>query len=92
MGLICVRASIHFDMRSTLMVSALVKAGGIGLPHFNQGIRDRTAIFFQHAAGENDPFTDRLPSPAGIGGQITVARLNGIVAVNRARELRECLG
>ena len=31
--LICVRAIIHFNMCSTPMVSALVKAGGIGLPH-----------------------------------------------------------
>ena len=63
-----------------------VAPGGIGLPDFHEGIWYRAAIFFQHPTGDDDPLPDGFPAPACIGGQITVARLNGIVAVNGTGE------
>ena len=69
-----------------------IASGGIGLPHFNQSIGHRAAVFFQHAAGDDDALPDRFPSPARIGGQIIVARLNGIVAVDRAGQFGKGLG
>ena len=69
-----------------------IASGGIGLPHFNQGIGHRAAVFFQHAAGDDDALPDGFPSPARIGGQIIVARLNGIVAVDRTGEFGKGLG
>jgi hypothetical protein len=68
-----------------------VAPGGIGLPNFNKRIGHRSAIFFQHPAGDDDPFPDGFPAPARIGRQITVARLNGLLAVNGTGEFGKCL-
>jgi hypothetical protein len=42
---------------------------------------------FKDAAGNDDPFSNGFAPPTRIGGQITVARLDGIMPINRTGEL-----
>src|SRR5271165_3257711 len=43
-----------------LVVLVEIAPGRIGLPHFDQRIADRTAIFIQDAPGDQDSFAERL--------------------------------
>jgi hypothetical protein len=54
--------------RIVLIPFMRITPGGIGLPHFNQSIGHRAAIFFQHTTRDNDPFTNGLTPSARING------------------------
>src|SRR5258706_11427373 len=52
---------IRVERSVVLIVDVPVAAGGIALPDFNQRMRDRPAVFVEHAPAHDDPFTERRP-------------------------------
>jgi hypothetical protein len=67
-----------------------IAAGGIGLPEFDQGVGDGTAIAIEQAAGDDDALTEGLTGM--LGGQVAVPRLDGTMAEERTGELGEGVG
>lgn len=57
--------------RCRMIVSVMpVASGSIGLPNLNQSVPDRAAIFIQNAAGQDDPFSQRITIM--LAGQIII--------------------
>src|SRR5258706_11713952 len=50
---------IRVERRVVLIVDVPVAAGRVALPQFNQRMRNRPAVFVEHAPTHDDPFTER---------------------------------
>ena len=62
-----------------------IAAASIGLPDFHQRVGNRALVFIEHVAMHDDAFAERLALV--LFGEIGIAFLHGIVAVNRPRQL-----
>ena len=49
---------VRIERRIVLILGVSVAAGGIRLPDFDHGVRNRAAIFVEHAAGHDDSLAE----------------------------------
>src|SRR4051795_4682062 len=78
---------VRIERSRMLVADVNVTAAGIGLPDLDQRVRHAATILVAHMAVHDDAFAERL---AGVlGGEVTVALAHGLVAVDRAGQLRQ---
>ena len=66
-----------------------VAAAGVRLPDFDERIGNRTLVLIVHVAVHDDAFAERLTFV--LLGEVVVAFLHRVVAVNRSGQFRQCL-
>ena len=75
-----------------LVPVVVVAARRVGLPYLQKRIGLGTAVLVQHPAPDDDALAQGRAAGAGVGGQVVVAGLDGLVAVKRTRHLGKGLG
>ena len=83
---------IWIDGRVMLIVGVNIASRRVGLPNFQQGIGHGTAVLVADHAGYDDPLPIRLTILGGQLGQIMIQGANGILAIDRPRQLGQGLG
>ena len=53
-------SEMRIERRFVLVLGVCIAAGGVRLPNFDQGVRNRAAVFVEHAAGHDDSFAESL--------------------------------
>ena len=81
---------VGIERRVVLIDGVRVTAGGIGLPDFNERVRERPAVFIDDPTRDDDAFAD------GFGvmllGEIEGFYVDEVVAEDRAGDFGECVG
>ena len=81
---------IRIQWRVMLIPLVQVAPSGVGLPYFDEGFADGTAIFIHHVSGNDDAFAQRF-SPA-LPRKVVRVGANNILAENRTCNFRKCVG
>src|SRR3954466_14785117 len=78
---------IRIERRRMLIADMDVAAAGIGLPDLDQRVRDAAAVLVTDMAVHDDALAERFALV--LGGEVAVALAHGLVAVDRAGQLRQ---
>ena len=65
-------AKIGVQRRQVAVVLVAIAAACVGLPDFNQGVRNRLAVLIAHPTRQDDPLTDRQTTVVEIEQQVVV--------------------
>src|SRR5512139_2159119 len=82
-------SEIRVEWRRMLIDIVYITAAGICLPDFHERVGNWTFVLVEHMAVHDDALTQRLTFV--LLGQIGVAFLHSIVAIDRAGQLRQCM-
>jgi len=87
-----VAAAGEVGVERGLMLIAAVKitAGGVGLPEFDEGVRDRAAVFIEDAAADDDAFAEGFAG--GLASEVAGFDVDEFGAEGRAGDFRKRVG
>ena len=80
---------VRIERRRMLVDIVDVAAAGIRLPDFDERVGNRTLVLVEHVAVHDDAFAERLTFV--LLGEVVVAFLHGVVAVNRSGQLGQSM-
>src|SRR6185369_7239991 len=80
---------IRIERRVVLVGAMRVASGGIRLPDLDERMRGGFSVLVEHASADDDALADRLALV--LARQVVIARLEVVVAEDRAGQLRERL-
>ena len=78
---------IGIERRGMIIAGVAVPPGGVGLPHLDERLAHRPAVFIEHPARYDDPLAERFTGE--VPRQIVVGFAQRIVPVHRTRDFRE---
>src|SRR5579859_1950731 len=78
---------VGIEGRWVVVFDVQVAPGGIGLPDFNQSVRQRVTIIIEHAPADDDALAQRFSRM--LAGQIAVAFAEIGMSINRAGHLAD---